>query len=384
MKKEETKPKEYSLERLFDAYYDCRKHKRNTMQAMKFEFELEKNIFELHNELLNGTYEIGKSICFIIREPKLREVWAGSFRDRIVHHLIYNAIKDRFISSFIKETYSCIPNRGTLRGAWQAAKYAKNVTRNYTQTAYFMKADIMSFFNNIDKHILFKEILKLVYEPWLVDLIKQVLFHNPVENVFLKSPKELYKLLPSYKSLFSTHPDKGLPIGNLTSQFFSNIYMNPLDQYAKNELGCRYYCRYVDDILILDKDPKFLNWAYDKMDKFLKDNLLLTLNPKKKNMNHIHHGFDFVGHVIKPNRIHIRTRTRKKAFKTFKTWDNNPNKFSQDVLEKYIRSLNSYIGMCRHTNGYNLRKQLCEMSENLFIGYDKEYTKIFSKGLKTP
>ena len=121
--------KDFTLESLFQAYYDCRKHKRSTMQSIDFEFELEKNIYELYEEILNDTYEIGKSICFIVTEPKPREVWEGAFRDRNVHQLIYTAIKERFVCRFIKVTYSCIPSRGTFRGSLTGRNYAGNVSR---------------------------------------------------------------------------------------------------------------------------------------------------------------------------------------------------------------------------------------------------------------
>ena len=373
---EKVQPEEFNLQALFRAYYDCRKHKRSTMQAVNFEFDLEKNLFELYDEILNDSYEIGKSICFIVTEPKPREVWAGAFRDRIVHHLIYNAIKDRFIERFIEDTFSCIPNRGTLKGAQKAAIYAKEITNNYTEKAYFLKADIGNFFNSIDKDILFSELCKYVHEPWLVRLIEKVLFHDPKNNVYMKSPKWLYNLLPAYKSLFNTHPKKGLPIGNLTSQFFSNVYLNPLDQYIKHELKCPYYVRYVDDMVLLHKDAKFLNHAYTKINEFLAKNLAMSLNHKKKNMNLVSRGFDFVGHMVKPNRIHLRTTIIKKSFRAVNKWEKNPNRFSPKELEVYRNKINSYLGMYKHVNGYNLRKKICTKSTTLFTHPDEDYSKI--------
>ena len=121
---DEIKLHELTLQAVFDAYFDCRKRKRNTMQSMNFEFDQEKNLFKLYQELKDGTYEIGRSICFVVTVPKPREVWAGAFRDRIVHHLIYNAVKERFENRFIQDTFSCIPNRGTLAGAQRARDFA--------------------------------------------------------------------------------------------------------------------------------------------------------------------------------------------------------------------------------------------------------------------
>ncbi len=367
---------ELTLQSVFDAYYDCRKRKRNTMQSMKFEWELEKNLITLYRELKDKTYQIGKSICFVITLPKPREVWAGAFRDRIVHHLIYNAVKERFERRFIHDTFSCIPERGTLAGSLRAARFARSITQNYTKKAYYMKADITNYFNSIDKNILFKIIQKQVPEKWLIDLIKQVIYHDPKTNVFIKSPKILWEKLPKHKSIFNNDSIKGIPIGNLTSQFFSNVYLNELDQYVKHALKVKYYCRYVDDVLLLHEDVKYLNYCYDKIDEFLKRELALCLNPRKKNLNLVCRGFDFVGHVIKPNRIYLRTTIIKNSFRTISQWKRNKNRFSDDELEKFRNKINSYLGMFHHVNGYRLRKKICEKATTPFTAPDAEYTKI--------
>ena len=371
------KLQELTLQAVFDAYYDCRKRKRNTMQSMKFEWQQEKNLFRLYQELKDGTYEIGKSICFVVTIPKPREVWAGAFRDRIVHHLIYNAVKERFENRFIKDTFSCIPKRGTLAGAIRARDFAKRITRNYSKTAYSMKADISNYFNSINKTILLDIIRRYVKEKWIMDLITQVINHDPRTNVFLKSKKELWDILPAHKSLFNAKKNKGLPIGNLTSQFFSNVYLNPLDQFVKHTLKIKYYCRYVDDVLLMHYDPKYLNYCYDMIDDFLKRNLDLCLNPRKKNMNHVSKGFDFVGHVIKPNRIYLRNTIIKKSFDTIKEWEKDKNRYKEENLTIFRNKLNSYLGMYIHVNGYRLRKKLCEKATTLFTASDEDFTKIY-------
>lgn len=372
--------KKFTREALIKAYFDCRKHKRQTIQAKYFEFELEKNISELYFDILYKRYKIGRSICFIVTEPKLREVWAGAFRDRIVHHLIYNAIEERFTKTFIKDTYSCLPERGTLLGGITASKYAQRVTRNWSQEAYFLKADISNFFNRIDKNILFELIKKKVKEPWLIELIEQVIFHNPKTNAFMKSNKKLYELIPQRKRLFCAQENKGLPIGNLTSQFFSNIYLNELDQFVKHKLKCRYYCRYVDDVILMNKSSNYLNFAYSEMNSFLEEKLKLSFNHKKKLINHVVKGVDFVGYVIKPHRMLIRKRTVNKSLTTLNKWKKLKNKYSTQCLEDISKKINSYLGMSRRIDGYSYRKFLCEQScDNIFLGYDKDYTKIIVK-----
>ena len=369
---------------LYEAYCDCRIHKRSTFQAQEFEYNLEQNLFGLYEELTNEKYKIGQSICFVVKEPKPREIWAGAFRDRIVHHLIYNMIKDRFEPRFIEDTYSCIPKRGTAKGFERAKRFAKNVTCNYSKTAYFLKADIQNYFNSIDKDILYQELAKFIPEKWLQNLIKQVLYHNPKENYRLKSPTWLYNYLPKYKSLFNTPSKKGLAIGNLTSQFFSNVYLNPLDQFVKHQLKCKYYCRYVDDIILFDENAGYLNWAYSEINKFLLNNLKLKLNHKKKIINKIEKGFDFIGSVNKYKRVLPRQKTINKMMNMIKKWEENPDRFKHEELIKFRATINSYLGLFKSKNTYTLRKKVCERVRCLFVYPNKDYTKIILTTEKPP
>lgn len=365
-----------TFEKLFEAYLDCRKHKRNTINALMFEYNLEQNLFRLYEDLVSGEYKIGQSICFIVLYPKPREVWAADFRDRIVHHLIYNEIKDRFYKRFIKDTYSCIPDRGTTNAVKSVRAHAESVTHNYTETAYFLKADLKNFFVSIDKNILYDEIQKFVNEEWVLSLIKQVIFHNPKTSVCIKSPAYKFAFLPKYKSLWHTQSDKGLPIGNLTSQFFSNVYLNVLDQYVKHHLKCKYYCRYVDDFVIMHKSPQYLNDVHKDLTVFLKERLNLELHQNKKLINKVDKGIDFVGFVVKPYRINLRQKTIKRIFKIIREQKLNEHWFYEGELETFCSTINSYLGMLRNTNGYRLRKEICLQCINLFVKCDSEFTKL--------
>ena len=213
-----------TLLNLFNAYFDCRRNKRNTINALTFEFELELNLMKLYSELKEGTYTIGKSICFIVTDPKYREVWAADFRDRIVHHLVYNAVNDRFYNRFVHDTFSCIPKKGTLHACKRLQHYAKSATSNYTKKSYYLKADIANFFVSIDKAILFEELKRYIPEDWIISLIEQIIYNDPRQKAIIQSEPKLFQLLPAKKSLWNTPNSHGLPIGNLTSQFFSNVY----------------------------------------------------------------------------------------------------------------------------------------------------------------
>lgn len=365
---------DFTIQDLYKAYYECRKRKRGSVSAMEFEFNLESNMMKLYDELKSGEYEIGTSICFVVLKPKPREVWAASFRDRIVHHLVYNAIKDRFYATFIRDTYSCIPGRGTLNAAKKVAKHAKAVTKDYTKKAYYLKADLKNFFVSIDKNVLYNELMKRIPEPWLQRLIKQIVFHNPKDNVIVQSPQWKFNLLPAYKSLWNCPPDKGLPIGNLTSQFFSNVYLDKLDQFVKHVLKCKYYCRYVDDFVIMDESPERLNYCYDRIAEFISEHLLLELHKDKKTVNLVSNGIDFVGYVAKPNRFYLRQRTLRDIFKLIRRFENGFYDLGENVLEWLFFVFNSYIGMLRAVNGYRLRQEICRRVTYPFYYSVKDFT----------
>ena len=304
---------DFYFEELVKAYFDCRKNKRNTASALAFEQNLERNLIKLYDELKDGRYYPGKSICFVITRPRPREVWAADFRDRIVHHLFYNRISPRFYASFIADSCACIPGRGTLYAAKRLESKIRSATENWSKPCHYLKCDLANFFVAIDKNILRQQIAEKVTEPywlWLSDLI---LFHDPRLNYELRGNEELLKLVPSHKRLTNQPSNLGLPIGNLSSQFFANIYLNSLDQYIKHQIGAKYYIRYVDDFVLLHESPKWLNAALDRINEFLPSKLNAKLNPTKTILQPVDRGVDFVGQVIKPWYRYTRKRTVNEA-----------------------------------------------------------------------
>ena len=361
--------------KLFKAYKDCRKNKRNKPAALEFEINLEKNLLQLHKELNNRTYEIGASICFVITDPKPREIWAGNFRDRIVHHLVYNEIKDRFIKRFTVDTFSCLPKRGTLAAAKKVFHYAKSITENYQHNAYYLKADLSNFFVSINKDILFKLLKKHIDEEWLLYLLEKIIYHNPKQNVRFNCGKKKFALVPKHKSLWHNDDLHGLPIGNLTSQFFSNVYLNEMDQFIKRKLHCKYYCRYVDDFVILHPSAEKLNFFHQEIGKHIEKNLDLRLHPAKKEVNFIKNGIDFVGYNIKVGRIVLRTNVKRRAFRRIVAWRGLPNKFSATILTDFRSSINSYMGMMRNINMFAERFNIGQMISNLFLRTNYNFEK---------
>ena len=343
---------DFTVSDLFQSYYDCRKTKRNTWNARVFEEKLEKNLMNLYYELKEGSYKIGRSICFIVEKPKLREIWAANFRDRIVHHLLYNKIKDRFHNSFIYDSYACIPNKGTHKAVDRAEQLCRRMTKDYSEKGYFLKLDVANYFVSIQKDILSRLIANKVTEPDWLALANKILFHDPTINVYVKSDPKLLKLIPPHKSLFSAKGN-GLPIGNLSSQFFANIYLNELDQFAKHRLGINYMVRYVDDIVIFDKDPQKLYSYIKPMDQYIKENLKIYFHPNKIEINSLDKGFKMLGFVVRPRARYIRQETVKRATKKLLEMSDR-----QEPRKKIAAVANSYLGILGQAKTWVERKKI--------------------------
>jgi retron-type reverse transcriptase len=359
------------ISEVFQAYYDCRKTKRNTWNALEFEQNLERNLMDLYYELKSGEYTPGRSIMFVITKPKAREVWAASFKDRVVHHILYNRYSERFYRRFIYDSYACIPEKGTLRASNRVQYFIRAATKNHTQNAWFLKADIANFFVSINKLTLDKLLSKYITDPWGLMLTRIVLHKDPKENVYIKSNKTLLGKVPPHKSLLNAPDGFGLPIGNLSSQFFANVYLNELDQYAKHELKLKYYARYVDDIIVIGQDGGELNVAYEKMATFVSNNLGIKFHPNKKEINRVDVGINFVGYIIKPWSKYIRRSTINNMYK------------KTDLTSDFIplrATVNSYFGMLRHVNAYKERKLAALKLSQRGCWFDGRLTKLVKLG----
>ncbi len=365
-----------TLEEVFDAYFDCRKHKRNTVNQLQFEAELEPNLIGLYRELSEGRYQIGRSVAFVVTHPKIREIWAAGFRDRIVHHIIYNRISGHFYRRFIRDSYACIPGRGVHDGHRRVTGFARSITRNWTRPAYYLKIDIANFFNSIDRYRLLEILERYSYEPWLRGLIRQVTLHDPNPGADFRSRPALFDTVPPQKSLRRAPEGKGLPIGNLTSQFFANVYLNEIDQFIKHELHVRYYGRYVDDMVLFHEDPGILNNWCDRIDGFLQERLSLHLHPRKKHLNRVDTGINFTGFIIKPGRSYLRQTTVSRCRHKIRAWERAGKPLDHETLERLSASVNSYLGMLRQVDGYQSRRAICKRVENLFMVSDEECTKV--------
>jgi retron-type reverse transcriptase len=359
---------DFSFQELVQAYLDCRQNKRSSASAVVFEQDQERNLALLRDELLDGTYQPGRSICFIITRPKPREVWAADFRDRIVHHLLYNRIAPQFHASFIADTCACIPGRGTLYAAKRLEAKIRSASQNWTKPLWYLKCDLANFFVTIDKRVLWGLIGARVTEPWWLWLAGTILFHDPRQDFEMRGDHRLLERVPPHKRLASQPGHLGLPIGNLSSQFFANIYLDVLDQYAKHRIGARHYVRYVDDFVLLHESPQWLNEALARIDEFLPTTLGARLNPSKTILQPVNRGVDFVGQLIKPWHTRARRRTVRQAIDRVRTMD----------AGSVHAAANSYFGLLRqasHSHGDRaaLAKAVLQRSHAVDGGLTKAY-----------
>lgn len=356
---------------LYVAFLCAKKNKNNKPYVQEFQKNLKQNIEELCDSLLNRTYKPLPASCFIIDYPKKREVFAAQFRDKVVHHLYYNYTHELFERTFIEDTYSCIPNRGTHYGINRLYSKIRKASSNYHLECYALKLDIRGYFMHIvreklcnialdsinrmskryitkDKKETWEDIIDVEFVGWLT---KEIVLLDPNKNCIVLGSEKLWEDLDPEKSIRKTKKGLGLPIGNLTSQLFSNVYLNLLDQFIKRDLKCKYYGRYVDDFYILDVDKKKLLSLVPMIQDFLEKNLGLSLNMGKTKINNIRQGVEFLGAYLKPYRIYLSNKSKNRISK-------NLRNIKTDDHDYVYRAINSYLGVLSHFSSYKLRREL--------------------------
>ena len=367
---EELPESKIKLEDLFQAYFDCRVHKRNTGSALKFEADYESQLVRLWEEINDGTYKIGQSVAFIVHKPVQREIFAANFRDRIVHHLVINKINDLIEQCFIDDSYSCRKGKGSLYGVHKIRDYIRECSENYTKDCYILKMDVQAFFMSIDKDILCRNLLKMLKARYhapdrdiIFNLVRMIIYNAPQNGCIIKGSKRNWDGLPAGKSLFGCKKNKGMPIGNLTSQIFANFYMSGLDTYITQECGVRYYGRYVDDFVLIHRDKAFLQEMKLKIEKYLQNKLHLHLHPKKFYLQHYSKGVKFIGSVIKPHREYIANRTKGNfcaKVRMYNAMEEEVRKNPEAYTDNFMASINSYLGFMKHYKTYRIRKSVLE------------------------
>ncbi len=310
----------------------------------KFNFGLENELLKLEDELKNQVYKPGNYRHFYVNDPKRRLISAAPYRDRVVHHAYCNIVEPLFDKTFIEHSYACRAGKGTHRALDRAQKFSR-------VNSHVLQCDIQKYFFTIDHQILLSIITRKIKDDKAVWLAKLI-----IKSVVSGEPRVISGEKTRHPPLTTNHY-KGLPIGNLTSQFFANLYLNELDYFVKFELKEKYYLRYMDDFLIFGNDKKHLHKIKEEIGDFLGRNLRINLHPKKSIVISIKSGVDFCGFRI----FRDYRRLRKVNIKFFlKRMKNMQKLFKAGRIEikDISRSLRCWVAHASYGNTYNLRKEL--------------------------
>jgi len=327
-----------SLENLLGAWKEFKRGKTRKQDVQEFDAALEENLFEIHGTLKRKTYRPAPYVSFFVSDPKRRSIHKACVRDRVVHQALFRILYPVFNRTFIHDSYSCRLGKGTHRGVRQLARYLRIVSGNHSRNTYALKCDIRKFFENINHDILIGLLEKRIHDPGTRWLARQIIISFPMS-----------KVEPCSKT--------GLPLGNVTSQLFSNIYLNEFDQWAKHTLKARHYLRYCDDFIIVNSDAGYLRDIIPIIQKTLHKKLKLTLHPHKVSITKIIQGVDFLGYVALPHATMVRTSSKNRMFRKLQ----EKKKLVQKGVitkESFNHSRQSYLGLLTHANTQKLREQV--------------------------
>lgn len=333
----------YSKENLISAFRKARKGKSKQDYVMDFESDLEKSIALLQRDLRLKTYKPDKLKKFIVRDPKTRKIHSSMFRDRVVHHAIINLIQPIYEKIFIYDSFASRKFKGTHLAVKRFEYFVNKVSSNGRKIkkpfnnnsirGYVLKADIKHYFATIDHKILFSILTKKIKDKDFMNLIKIIL-----------------------DNFETSREGKGLPLGNYTSQFFANVYLNHLDYFVKHKIKAKYYIRYVDDFVILHKNKKVLSEYMDKIEKYLKF-LELELHPEKSEIHALRNGITFLGYRVF---YHYRLLRKRNINYFMKQLNKKIELYRSGLIEdkEFEGFVNGWFGYCKFANTYKFRKKI--------------------------
>lgn len=329
-----------SLRNLYGAARDALRGKRSRQPAASFFLEFENELVALQEELLSGQYSPGSYHYFKIYEPKQRLVAAAPFRDRVVHHAIVRVIEPIFEKRFIEDSFACRPGKGTHAAMRRAATFAKRYR-------YALKCDVRKYFPSIDHDVMLQLVSRVIGDSQLLDLLAKVLesHYDSVDHEW-----------PAGGDLFDVRLRKrGLPIGNLTSQFLANVYLNPLDHFVKHDLRVKGYARYLDDFLLFGNDRAELKRHGDRINEKLTE-LRLTMHPDKYRLLPTRLGVDFAGYVVYANGwIRVRTSTVRRFQRRYRgmLWE---VRHRRRPAAEVTQSVKAWVAHTAHAQSVGLRR----------------------------
>ncbi len=298
---------------------------RRNEEVTRFFFNLEKELLKIKQELVDVSYVPGAYRYFTVHDPKEREIAIAPFRDRVVHHAIVNILEPIYEKRFIYDSYATRKGKGTLAAIKRAQEFMR-------KNQYYIKLDISKYFSSVDRNILMNILERKIKDRTFLKLVSRIIWNPPEEET-------------------------GLPIGNMTSQFFANVYLDPFDHFVKEELGCRYYIRYMDDSVIFSQDRDSLKALLTRIRAFLAKNLKLKLNEKAVVLNTTRHGLGFLGVRIFDSVIRIR---RKNLARSLRRIGRREKERAVDKItdEELVQSVQSVIAHLSQFNTLTLRRQV--------------------------
>lgn len=329
-----------TFDNFVSAHNRAKRQKMYKNEVLRFDLNLESNIVNLVNSIKNNTFHVGKYHSFKVYEPKERIIHALPYRDRIVHQwYVEEFVKPYIMPKFISSTFACLPDRGTHKSALCLQKMMRKYQVNH-KDYYILKCDIRKYFYSIDTNILFNILKKYISDKALLKFTYQLIFENRP---------------------FST--SVGIPIGNYTSQYFANIYLNELDQFIKRTLRIHYYVRYMDDFVLLCENKKSAIKLKETIQDFLAQNLHLELNQKSRYYP-CKMGVNFCGYRIFPTHLLLRNSSKKKIHRNIKKWNKKYKEHTLNIFHT-MQQFNSWRGHASHCNSYNLEKRMIEKCDFL-------------------
>lgn len=360
------------------AYRKARRHKASTGSCIRCAMEIEEEIDTLAASILDGTYAPRPSICFCVDSPVMREIIAADFRDRIVHHYIFDYLNPWLERELIEDCYSCREGKGTGYGVNRLEHHIRSCSQNYTRECWVLQLDISGYFMSIDRRRLYAMAMALMgrigrrrdrrgrrldglpRHAIVGRLLASVILSDPLSDCEVRDRQYLFPLLPRSKSLRYAPEGVGLPIGNLTSQMFSNLYMNGFDQWVKRSLGVRHYGRYVDDSFYVSCDRGWLLSLVPRIEARLSAHFGLHLNLKKTKLTEVRRGVTFLGIHLKPHRRYVRRTTLARMHRQLLAMEriSAPALSLGHVRRRLLSQANSMLGILNHTRSYRLRRRL--------------------------
>ena len=325
------------MENLILAWRKARKGKTKKNYVIEFEKDLERNLSDLSFELKSLTYKPKELVNFILRDPKTRKISKSDFRDRIVHHAIILVIGYIFEKGFIYDSCANQIGKGNLFALNRLNRYMRKVTNNFTNLAFCLKCDIKHYFEEVDHEIIISILRRKIKDENVIWLIRLVLYNGTFQSGGGGGGER----------------KKGMPLGNLTSQFFANVYLNELDYFVKHVLKVKYYIRYVDDFVILHESKKQLETWKKQIDRFLREKLKIELHPQKSRIIPLSRGVDFVGF----RNFYYRKLLRKRNIRNMKRKIELFKKGEMDFRDLY-ESYQGWQAYAKWANTHKLRKEI--------------------------